>query len=91
MAEVVITIKIMPESPETNFDGILEQVKKDVAAFGGEVGKVEYHPVAFGLKAMHVIFVMDEEKGSTEELEKKIATISEVNSVDVIDVRRAVG
>jgi translation elongation factor EF-1beta len=34
---------------------------------------------------------MDESKGSTEPLEESIKTISGVNSVEAIDIRRAIG
>jgi len=34
---------------------------------------------------------MDEQKGSTDPLEKEIQAIEGVNSVEVIDVRRAIG
>jgi len=43
------------------------------------------------LKALKLIFVSDEERGSTEELENKIAKLENVNSVEVTDVRRAIG
>jgi len=37
------------------------------------------------------MFVMDEAKGSTDDLEKKISEIDGVNSVEVVDVRRTIG
>ena len=82
----------MPESPETDLEAVKEKAISEIKAFCGETEtKTEEHPVAFGLKAVHVVFVMDENKGSTEELEKKIAECEGVNSVDVTDVRRALG
>ena len=91
MASVVATIKVMPESPETDLKAIETQANKMITAFGAELGKTEIHPVAFGLNALHLIVITPEEKGSTEDLENKIAQIKGVNSVDVIDVRRAIG
>jgi len=92
MANVVITIKIMPESPEIDLSAIEEEAKKKIAAFAGEGDvKAEQEPIAFGLKALKILFVMDESKGSTEELEKDIAGVEGVNSVEVVDVRRAIG
>ena len=41
--------------------------------------KTEQEPIAFGLKALKIIFVMDEAKGSTDELESKIKEIEGVN------------
>ena len=91
MAEVIITLKIMPNSPETDLAKIEESAKEKILAFGGEVGKVEQEPVAFGLKSLNIIFVMDEQKGSTDKLEEDIADIEGVQSVEVTDVRRAIG
>ncbi len=91
MADVIITFKIMPESPETDLSKIEKEAGKMIEEFGGEVGKVEQEPIAFGLKALKLIFVMDESLGSTEDLENKISEIDQVQSVDVTDVRRAIG
>ncbi len=62
-----------------------------IAEFGGTIGKVNIEPVAFGLKAVVFMFAMAESIGSTEELEARIAAVQGVNSVQVTDVRRAVG
>ena len=91
MANVIITLKIMPESPDSDLKAIETVAAGKIKAFGGDVAKVEQVPVAFGLKSVNMLFIMDENKGSTEELEKDIATIPHVNSVDVIDVRRTFG
>ncbi len=92
MATIIVTLKIMPESPETDLSKIQEQAKKLITEFAGETEiKTEQEPIAFGLKALKILFVMDESKGSTEELETKIKALEGVNSVEVIDVRRAIG
>ena len=81
----------MPESPEEDLKVLEEKAKIEIENFGGEVGKVEVEPVAFGLKAINIIFVMDEEKGGTEDLEELISKIKGIQSVKVTDVRRAFG
>jgi elongation factor 1-beta len=91
MAQVVITLRIMPESPDIDLAKVEADSKKLIVKFGGEVGKVEINPVAFGLKAVDMFFVMDESKGSTEVLENEIANFDGIASVEVIDVRRAIG
>ncbi|MBW2992220.1 elongation factor 1-beta [Candidatus Woesearchaeota archaeon] len=92
MANAVVTIKVMPESPEVNLDELESKVKEKIVEFAGEGDmKVTVEPVAFGLKAINIIFVMDEAKGSTEPLEKAVAEIEGVSSMEVTDVRRAVG
>ena len=90
MADVVVTLKIMPESPESDLESISSKATEIINSYG-EVGKKEIVPVAFGLNAINLIFVMDESKGSTDELEQKVRELDEVNSAEVTDVRRAVG
>jgi len=92
MANVIVTMKIMPISPETDLSKIEEEAKTKIIAFAGEGDmKSEQEPVAFGLKALKILFVLAEDKGATDDLEKDIASIEGVNSVEVTDVRRAIG
>ena len=92
MAKAIVTLKIMPESPDIDLDMVSTQAHEKIKGFAGEgETKKEIEPVAFGLKALKITFVMDEAKGSTEPLEKEIEGLEGVNSVEVIDVRRAIG
>ena len=92
MARVVVTLKIMPKESNTDLKKIAEEAKKHIREFAGKDEiKEEEEPIAFGLKALKIIFVMDESIGSTEELEDDISEIKEVQSVEVTDVRRAIG
>jgi len=92
MATVVVTLKIMPESPDVDLANIEKEVKTKIQAFSDtNEMKSEQEPIAFGLIALKILFVMDEEKGSTEKLEEQIKEISGVNSVETTDVRRAIG
>lgn len=90
MADVIITLKIMPESPLVDLKKIEFLAKKEIEKIGN-VGKTEIVPIAFGLKALNIVFIMDEKKGDTEKLEKAIELIEGVGSVEVTDVRRAIG
>lgn len=91
MTDVIITLKIMPESPEIDLEALETKATEKIANFGGEVGKKEIQPVAFGLKALILFFVMDESIGSTEPLEKEVEALEGIRSVEVTDVRRAIG
>ena len=91
MAQVVVTLKVMPQSPDVNLKELEVGATREIKLFGAEVGKVQIEPIAFGLKAVKLIFVMDESIGSTEELENAIAAMQGVQSVEVTDVRRAIG
>lgn len=91
MANVVVTMKIMPEDPSTDLKKIENEASEKIKAFGGNVGKVEIVPIAFGLQSVNIIFIMDENIGSTDELENQISAIEGVNSAEVSDVRRTIG
>ena len=92
MAKAVITVKIMPESPETDLAKVEEEAKKIITDFAGEgETKSEQEPVAFGLKALKIIFVMDESKGSPDPVAEKVTALEGVNSAEITDVRRAIG
>ena len=90
MANVVVTIKIMPDA-EANLEDVQKAAEQAVTQYSGETGKTELEPIAFGIKAIKIIFVMDEAKGSTEPLEAEISKLSGVASVQVVDVRRTIG
>lgn len=91
MADVVVTFKVMPDSPEIDLKTIQEKITELIKEFGGEVGKVEEEPVGFGLVALKFFFVMPEDLGSTDDLEENIKNLEEVGNVEVVDVRRAIG
>ena len=92
MADVILTLKIMPESPDVDLGAVESSARSEIAKFAGPSDmKAEKEPVAFGLNALKITFVMDENKGSTEDLEKTISELEHVNSVEVVDVRRALG
>lgn len=93
MAQAIITVKIMPESPDVDLTTIQQEAEAKINAFVGEEGekRAEEEPIAFGLKALKITFVMDESKGSTESLEHEIESLDGVQSVEVVDVRRALG
>jgi len=92
MGTAVVTLRIMPESPDIDLKKIEEESLKLISAFSDErQKKVDVQPVAFGLKSINITFLMDEKKGDTESLEKQITDIEGVNSVECTDVRRIVG
>ncbi|MBL7147323.1 MAG: elongation factor 1-beta [Nanoarchaeota archaeon] len=90
MADVIVTFKIMPESLDVDLKKLEVDVKKVINRYG-EVGKVETEEIAFGLKALKFIVIVDESKGGTEIVEDNLRNVEGVNSVEVTDVRRAIG
>lgn len=90
MGTALIRIKIMPISPETNLEELKVKTKELIESKEGENCTFEEEPVAFGLKAVIASFALDESK-ELEPLEEALKEIENVNSVQVIDMRRAFG
>ena len=92
MALVVVTMKIMPKSPNVSLKDLKKEIEKKVREFVKDTAvKFEELPIGFGLNALNVIFVMDEESGSTDKLEDDLKSIKGISSVNVVDMRRAIG
>ena len=91
MASVVVSLRIMPKDVNVDLHSLEKHAKEEIVKFcNSDEFKTNIVPIAFGLKALDILFIMDEDKGSTEELEKKIAHLHGVESVEVTDVRRTV-
>lgn len=84
---VGIKIKIMPTAPNVDLEKIENSIKEIVKSYNGRNKEYEIEPIAFGLKAIIAFFQWPEEK-PIEELESKIGEIENVNSVQIIDMRK---
>lgn len=89
MAQAIVQIKIMPESPDSDLDTIEKEAEKLILK-GTKQIKKEREPIAFGLVAIKIIFTWDE-ASSTDDLLDKIRNIEQVSSAEIIDFRRAIG
>ncbi len=90
MGTVLLRIKLMPSSPEINLEEVKEKAKTIVEESKGRNCKFEEEPIAFGLKALIVSFDIDEEQ-ELEPIEEGLRNMENINSAQVIDMRRAFG
>ena len=91
MGTALVKIKLMPKSPETDLEEIKQHAESIIKKHNGSPARTEEEPIAFGLRALKIIFIMDEAKGSTQPLEDELSKIKGVMNVDVMEVRRALG
>jgi len=92
MGTAIATVKIMPASPEVDLAKVEEDAKKVIADFAGEgETRSSTEPLAFGLKSLSIIFVMDEALDSPDIVADKINEFEDVNSAEITDFRRALG
>ncbi|MHA1934260.1 MAG: elongation factor 1-beta [Candidatus Thorarchaeota archaeon] len=87
MARVVITLKIMPEDVDVDFDDLLSRIKGAIPD-GTDVRANEVVPVAFGLKALRMNVARDESMGGTDDIEAAIGELEGVAQVEVELVSR---
>lgn len=90
MAIVVLKLKIMPKSPETDLSKIRKKVEEALKKLEAKLHSSEEQPIAFGLRALIVTIAWPEEK-STDEAVEQFLKIEGVSSIDVVDYRRAFG
>ncbi len=90
MGIAAVKIKIMPTSPDVNLKELEEKAKTIIEEKAGKNCNFEEEPIAFGLKAIIVLFAWPEEQ-ELENLEESLKKIENVNSVQVADIRRAFG
>ena len=77
MAENMVVYRIMPSGP-----GADEKIKKALEGIkNASLKDIKVEPVAFGLNAVIAAFVMPEEEGLTEKLEKELKAIEGVSDV----------
>lgn len=89
MGKVIVTARLMPDNPNADLDEI-GKAAREVVNKTGEFGRIETKPIAFGLKAVIIYFIVPEKEGGTEEVEKSLSEIPHVQSVEITDVRRAI-
>jgi elongation factor 1-beta len=90
MGIAAVKIKILPTSPDIDLEKLKGTIKSLVEGMGGKNCNLEEEPIAFGLVALIAFFAWPEEK-ELENLEEELNKIEEVSSIQVIDMRRALG
>ena len=84
MGKVAITYSIMPRSADIDLDAVRSAVYKSMPS-GAEVKGTAVKPIAFGLNAVKVLVIVGDRPGVADEVEKRLAAISGVESVEVVE------
>lgn len=87
MGDVAATMKIMPESIDTNLDELKTKLEA-VIPQGASLYSSKIEPVAFGLKALILVIMVGDLEGGTEQVEEAFAKVSGVESVQVTELGR---
>ncbi|MBU2616797.1 MAG: elongation factor 1-beta [Nanoarchaeota archaeon] len=90
MSLMAVKIKVMPTSPEVDLEELKNKIRKRIIDSSNSNVKFEEEPIAFGLKALIISLGWPEDR-ELDSLEEELKKIENVNSVEVIDIRRAFG
>ena len=85
MGEVGMQYRVLPEGLEVDLDKLKTDIEKALPE-GAKLRASEQKPLAFGLKALHVLIVMDDKKGGAEQVETAISGVAGVQSVEIVEM-----
>ena len=83
MGSVAITFRLMPEDATTDMNAIKDGVRR---ALGASLKGLQEKDVAFGLRALLALAVVNDEAGASDRLEQSLSAIPGVSSVEALDV-----
>jgi len=84
MAQVIVTLKVMPNDVDMNLDELEQEIKSVV-----NPKRINREPVAFGLVALNVTVLVEDGGGQLEAVENKLNSIKGVGGVQVTEMTRA--
>ena len=85
MGEVGLQYRILPEDIDVDLDKLEKDIKAALPE-GAGLKAAEKRPVAFGLNALHILVVLDDKKGGTEQVETAISGVPGVQSVEIVEM-----
>lgn len=85
MGEVGLQYRVLPEGIEVDLEDLKKKIQ-GVLPGGAALRASETKPLAFGLKALHVLIVLDDKKGGAEQVETAIAGVPGVQSVEIVQM-----
>jgi elongation factor 1-beta len=86
MGDAAVRMKVMPVSMDVDLKLLAEEIKKVVPSFA-RLHAIQEMPIAFGLKALIVVTIMDDKGGrSPDEIEDAVRKVPGVESVEVEEV-----
>jgi elongation factor 1-beta len=86
MGDAAVRMKVMPVSMDVDLKELAEEIKKVVPSFA-RLHAIQEMPIAFGLKALIVVTIMNDKGGrSPDEIEEAVRKLPGVESAEVEEV-----
>ena len=77
MGKVAAKLKVMPESPDVDLDGLQERIEQGLPE-GAKINGFERDDVAFGLVALFPTVIVPDDTGGTEAVEEAFTDVEGV-------------
>lgn len=90
MARLVARIKVLPTEVDVNFDAVISRLKTALPG-GMEIRNSVKEPIAFGLNALILDFMLDDKEGQMEMLENIVKQTEGVSEIQVMNLSRQSG
>ncbi len=87
MGKVLLTYEIMPDGLEVDLDKMRTDVEAKIKGFC-KVEQVEVKPIAFGLKALMMNIVVEDEEGIMDRVEQDIGSVPGVQNARVFALNK---
>jgi len=82
MGDVVLIIRIMPESPEID----LEDLKSRITSAIGGLHDIREEPIGFGLKALKIAVVVSDAGGESDAVEARLNDLDGVERAEIVEL-----
>jgi elongation factor 1-beta len=83
MGKMIARIKIMPTDIDTNLDDLAYSISRSMT-----VKRYSKEPIAFGINALVIDLVVDEENTDTDALENTLKGYNGVSEVQIVNMSR---
>lgn len=90
MTRLVARIKVLPTDADTNLDGLVEKLKSSLPD-GMQIKNSAKEPIAFGLNALIVDFLLEDKEGQMDKLESAVRDTEGVSEIEVMNLSRQAG
>jgi elongation factor 1-beta len=87
MGQVAITFEVMPDGIEVNLAEMKRIIESDIGEMCN-IRNAEEKPIAFGLKALVMNVVVEDEEGIMDKLEETISSVPGVQNAKVVTLTK---
>jgi elongation factor 1-beta len=84
MGEVAVILKVMPESPEVDMEALQAEIKEKIPG----IQDMRIEPIGFGLSAIKIAMITEDEEGSGDKIEGFFANIAGIDRAEIESLNR---